>query len=188
MRFAVKVYLAVLGTVCFNCKNDKPINAVNLEQEVQLNTPEEKLFKEPLSTALLWASLPDKIDNYDKVLLQGSILEEGLHQVKARYQEKAEDETHIDLELTDGHGPMATAIKNTILLKLSKEYMENTADGYTRVYVRNGNKVYESQRNYNKTCIVEYVIDQRFCISMKASNLSVKALWKFADKLNLEKY
>lgn len=188
MGCAVKICLAVLGTVCFSCKNDKPLQTVEMEKEIKLKMPVEKLFKEPLSTAILWASLPDKINDYEKVPVQGSILEEGLHQVKARYQEKAEDETYIDLELTDGHGPMATAIKNTILLKLSKEYMENTAKGYTKVYVRNGTKVYESQRNYNKTCILEYVVDQRFCISMKGFNLSVKDLWKFADKLNLEKF
>lgn len=190
MRAIIQIILAFFAMALIACNEEKGVketysknvsprnssasseNEKTVAQNYKLYTGDELNY---------W--LPEKIMEYVK-MEPSTIGEEGFHHIEANYHYKSGYEKYITLEITNGQSDKELKVKKSITQKIEMNFAEDTEDGYTKVYNRKGVDVFEMQGNYNNSAKIEFIVDQRFYIRVRGTNLKAAEVWQLVDQLD----
>jgi|AntRauMFilla1563_2_1112583.scaffolds.fasta_scaffold08744_2 hypothetical protein len=104
----------------------------------------------------------------------------------ATYQEKGQAMEQISMEILDGAGPIGAVMLKSIAQKLTLDYEEQTDTGYSRIYEREGVRVWEKLDSSNQFVEIEYVTKGRFHFIFKGHQIEMEELWVFVRQVNQE--
>jgi len=74
----------------------------------------------------------------------------------------------------------------SISQKLTLDYEEQTDTGYSRIYEREGVRVWEKLDSSNQFVEIEYVTEGRFHFIFKGHQIEMEELWVFVRQVNQE--
>jgi len=174
----------------FNCKNDTTTESANSEVKVsstaaalnqKVNENAYQIKKHSWEELDEW--LPENILDYVKMnpSYKG---EKDFNHVEANYHYKGSYDHYITIELANGNSEKELKVKKSIAQKIQMNFAEDTEDGYTKVYNRNGMDVFEMQSNYKNSATIEFIVNQRFYVRVRGTNLKAAEVWQILDQLD----
>ena len=193
MKTFIQLLLLLFTIALTACKEEKGVkqtNAGNASPENKSSISENEMvvaqsFKTYSGNELNdW--LPEKILEYVK-MEPSTIGEEDFHHIEANYHYKAGYDKYITLEITNGHSDKDSKVKNSIAQKIEMNFAENSESGYTKVHNRKGVDVFEMQSDYKNSATLEFIVNQRFYIRARGTNLKADEVWEFIDQLDFNK-
>ncbi len=104
----------------------------------------------------------------------------------ATYQEAISSQKQVSIEVLDGAGSTGAVMLRSIIQKLAPDYEEQLASGYSRIYEREGVRVWEKFNNLYQTSEIEFVLDGRFHFIFKGYQIELEELWSFVKKTRTE--
>lgn len=190
MKKSIQLLLLLFTIVIMACKQEKEVKETNAEKASSENksTNSGNEMNVAQSYKIYTGNelndwLPEKILEYVK-MEPSTIGEEGFHHIEANYHYKSGYEKYITLEITNGQSDKDVKVKKSITQKIEMNFAENTEDGYTKVYNRKGVDVFEMQSNYNNSATLEFIVNQRFYVRVRGTNLKATEVGQFIDQLD----
>lgn len=193
MKIFTQILLLFFTIALMACKEEKGVketNSENSSSEHKSTISENEMtvsqsFKIYTGNELNdW--LPEKIEEYVK-MEPSTIGEEDFHHIAANYHYKSGYEKYITLEITNGQSDKDLKVKKSIAQKIQMNFVENTESGYTKVHNRKGLDVFEMQSNYNNSATLEFIVNQKFYVRVRGTNLKAAEVWQFIDQLDFNK-
>lgn len=189
MKTITQILFAFLSVALMSCKelgnkepNSKSTSTEN-KSEISVNEKTEAQNYKLYTGTELNDWLPEKIMEYVK-MEPSTIGEEGFHHIEANYHYKSGYEKYITLEITNGQSDKELKVKKSISQKIEMNFAEDTEDGYTKVYNRKGVDVFEMQGNYDNSATLEFIVNQRFYVRVRGTNLKAAEVWQLVDQLD----
>ena len=189
------VILITMGIACQK-KNNRPINTVNpLPSPNTENTckaadmPSAIELKSQILTSksVLKKLLPDKVGAYLKTrTLTGHKETLNISAIQATYQHWSETSNTILIDIMDGAGPVASILLSGSVQKLNLDFEDVNPDGFSRIFERNGQRVWEAENRTEEIAELEFIHAGRFLVSIKGNHLRHEELWVFADMLDFK--
>jgi hypothetical protein len=151
------------------------------------NTAEALDMQIPMSNEQLKKWIPEKVGEMEqrKILIghkQGMKMSGAI----ATYQEKGQDGRQISMEVLDGAGATGAVMLKSISQKLTLDYEEQTDTGYSRIYEREGVRVWEKLNFSDQFVEIEYVTEGRFHFIFKGHQILMEELWAFVREVRKE--
>lgn len=132
------------------------------------------------------AWLPSQYQDYQ--LDQDSFIEYGEDaRIAVTYRVPQDPKKSIYVEFLDGAGNLGPAVLALLNMKLEKEYEEKNAQGYIKVYTRNGVKVFQKEMLESGSSMLEYALQNRFYFIISGEKTNADELWRFAVSLDPNK-
>lgn len=101
----------------------------------------------------------------------------------ATYQNVENDEIQISMEVLDGAGATGSVMLKSILQKLILDYGEQMPSGYSRIYEREGIRVWEKADTDHHHSEIEFVLKNRYHFIFKGNQLEMEELWTFVKEV-----
>lgn len=138
----------------------------------------------PIEDIKAW--LPSQYKEYQ--LDKDSFVEYGEDaRIAVTYRVPQDPKKSIYVEFLDGAGNLGPAVLALLNMKLEKEYEERNAQGYIKVYKRNGVKVFQKEMLESGSSMLEYALQNRFYFIISGEKTNADELWGFADSLDPNK-
>jgi hypothetical protein len=99
------------------------------------------------------------------------------------YQEKGQEGKQISLEVLDGAGATGAVMLKAITQKLDIDYQEEMASGFSRIYERDGIRVWEKYNSKDHHSEIEFVLKERFHFIFKGHQIGMDELWAFVEEV-----
>ncbi|SMD44228.1 hypothetical protein SAMN00777080_2848 [Aquiflexum balticum DSM 16537] len=106
--------------------------------------------------------------------------------IKGTYSHQSDPSKQVVMEVLDGAGPVAAVLLSGSIQKLNLDFEELKADGYSRIYNKNGHRVWEVENTREEISELEFIHEGRFLVSLKGQHLRNEELWTFADYLDFK--
>jgi hypothetical protein len=194
-RISSVFFCFLLLVSCGKGRSAGPINNANPSKagfsdssENMLKNPSEALEAMiPMSNEQLKKWIPEKVGEMEqrKILIghkQGMKMSGAI----ATYQEKGQDGRQISMEVLDGAGATGAVMLMSISQKLILDYEEKTETGYSRIYERDGFRVWEKLNSIDQFVEIEYVTEGRFHFIFKGHQILMEELWAFVREVRDE--
>jgi len=194
-RISSVFFCLLLLFSCGKGRSAGPINNGNPSKtgfsdssENMLKNPSEALEALiPMSNEQLKNWIPKKVGEMEqrKILIghkQGMEMSGAI----ATYQEKGQDGRQISMEVLDGAGATGAVILMSISQKLALDYEEQMDTGYSRIYERDGFRVWEKLNSIDQFVEIEYVTEGRFHFIFKGHQILMEELWAFVREVRKE--
>jgi hypothetical protein len=134
----------------------------------------------PLSNDNIKTMLPEKVGLYSRTKLMSGHKESlGLTSAQAEYHLLPETEKAISIEILNGAGATGAVIIHAVQQKLMMDFEEKKTNGTSRIFTKGGNRVRETENNFEYFTEIEFVKEQRFHFLFRAHNLPASELWEF---------
>lgn len=141
----------------------------------------------PISNEQLKDWIPEKIgEMVQHKLLVGHKQSMGMSGAISTYHEEISEEQQVSMEVLDGAGAIGAVMLKSIIQKLVPDYEEQKANGYSRIYERDGLRVWEKFNTLDQTAEIEYVLDGRFHFIFKGHQIELDELWAFVREVKKE--
>jgi len=150
---------------------------------------ERLLATTPISNDKLKSILPESLLRYPrKSFSVGNQLMPGMAMGKADY--KDENENSISLSIIDGAGETGSAMVTLAKLGFARGFEEQTDRGYKKSTIINGYKALEEVKKDSYSDVVntkiDFIVANRFLISIKGESIPLDELKKAINELNLK--
>jgi hypothetical protein len=106
--------------------------------------------------------------------------------IKGTYSHQSDPSKQVVMEILDGAGPVASVLLSGSIQKLNLDFEELKDEGYSKIYKRNGHRVWEVENIREQTSELEFIHEGRFLVSLKGHHLRNEELWSFADYLDFK--
>lgn len=168
---------AVPSRVGFADSSEKPGFNPSNDLEIQIPMSNEQLKK--------W--IPEKVGEMEqRKLIIGHKQGMGMGGAIATYHEKELEGKQISMEVLDGAGPTGSVMLKSIHQKLMVDYYEQLNSGYSRIYEREGTRVWEKLSDEEHLVEIEFVLKCRYHFIFKGHGVDVKELWSFVRQVQKE--
>ncbi|WP_297334933.1 hypothetical protein [Algoriphagus sp.] len=182
------------GTACqrterFMDRIEPPVKVINESQSrrdsggnqtVTEGIPlEEKI---PISKEVLKSWVPETVGDYYRIqLLSGHREDSGIVSVLAEYQHRELRDLGVKVEIMDGAGQNGSILIQAAKDRLKLDIEENKGDKQTRIYLREGLRVRESENKSQQFSEIEFLDQNRYLFQIKGFGLSLSQLWDFSS-------
>lgn len=196
MKRISPIFLFVL--VLFSCgkgKNPDSIATVvpsragfaDSSEKLGFNPSNDLEIQIPMSNEQLKKWIPEKVgEMVQHKLLVGHKQSMGMSGAISTYFEEISEEQQVSMEVLDGAGATGAVMLKSIIQKLVPDYEEQKANGYSRIYEREGLRVWEKFNTLDQTAEIEYVLDGRFHFIFKGHQIELDELWAFVKEVKKE--
>jgi hypothetical protein len=134
----------------------------------------------PMSNEQLKEWIPEKIGEMEqRKLIIGHKQGMEMSGAVATYEDKGHKEKQISMEVLDGAGATGAVMLKSIIQKLILDYEEKMDSGYSKIYERDGIRVWEKLDSLDHYSEIEYVTDGRFHFIFKGHQIELDELWDF---------
>ncbi len=174
----------------FAACNEKESQTENksLDAIIETNTKVEENLKQATSKAndgqAIASWFPEKLMMYQLDSGTKEIGKGAQSWAKVTYKHPQDSQMNVNMEVWDGNGPAAMAVKNMIALSLGETGEESTTQMRRKVYERKGRTSAEREIYQNKQVNISFEVDGRFYTTLSSDNNSLETLWQMADLLD----
>ena len=105
----------------------------------------------------------------------------GIVSVLAEYQHDELKDWGIKVEIMDGAGQNGSILIQAAQDRLKLDIEENKSGVQTRIYLRDGLRVRESENRKQQFAEIEFVDQNRYLFQIKGFGLSLSQLWEFSS-------
>ncbi|MGM0946609.1 MAG: hypothetical protein ACQEW9_15640 [Bacteroidota bacterium] len=138
--------------------------------------------KIPISKEVLKSWVPETVGAYHRIqLLSGHREDSGIVSVLAEYQHRELKDLGVKVEIIDGAGQNGSILIQASQDRLRLDIEENKEGVQTRIYLRDGLKVRESENKSQQFAEIEFVDQNRYLFQIKGFGLSLSQLWEFSS-------
>lgn len=102
------------------------------------------------------------------------------------YQHPKDSNSDVMLEVWDGNGPAALAVKNMIAMAVEGTVEEKNSQLRRKVYLRKGRKSAEREIYESGQVNISFEVDGRFYTTLRSGKNTLPELWEMADLLNFD--
>ncbi|WP_425639181.1 hypothetical protein ACPUEN_05885 [Algoriphagus yeomjeoni] len=170
-------------------KIEAPVKVLNGSQNHRDSSGLEDLEEEislrneiPISKAVLKTWLPERVNNFERVqMLSGHRDQSGIISVLADYQIPDSSKVAVKVEILDGAGENGSLLIKASQERLNLDIEENKNGTVTRIYLRNGLRVRETENAAQNYSEIEFVDQSRFLFHLTGFGISIPQLWGFSD-------
>ncbi len=196
MKRISPVFLFVM--VLFSCgkgKNPNPIATVEPSRAGFADSSEKLGFypsndleiQIPMSNEQLKKWIPEKVGEMEQQkLIVGHKQAMEMSGAIATYQENGQEGKQISMEVLDGAGATGAVMLKSISQKLILDYKEKMSSGYSRIYEREGIRVWEKLNSDDHLSEIEFVLEERYHFIFKGHGIEMKELWAFVRQVRKE--
>jgi hypothetical protein len=157
------------------------------ENAVSSNTSEALEVQIPMSNEQLKEWIPEKVGEMEqRKLIIGHKQGMEMSGAVATYEDKGHKEKQISMEVLDGAGATGAVMLKSISQKLILDYEEKMETGYSKIYEREGIRVWEKLNSLDHHAEIEYVTDGRFHFIFKGHHIELDELWDFVREVKEE--
>ncbi|MFN3999035.1 hypothetical protein [Algoriphagus sp.] len=141
----------------------------------------------PMSNDKLSDWIPQKVGEMEqRKLIIGHKQGMGMSGAIATYHGTEQDDKQISFEVLDGAGATGSVMLKSINQKLNLDYNEKMSSGYSRIYDREGIRVWEKLNTEEHLSEIEFVMDKRYHFIFKGHGIEMKELWAFVRQVRIE--
>lgn len=153
-----------------------------------LKNPSEALEVQiPMSNEQLKNWIPVKVGEMEqRKLIVGHKQGMEMSGAVATYEDMGHKEKQISMEVLDGAGATGAVMLKSISQKLILDYEEKMDTGHSKIYEREGIRVWEKLNSLDHYAEIEYVIDGRFHFIFKGHQIELDELWDFVREVKKE--
>lgn len=138
--------------------------------------------KVPISREVLKTWVPETVGDFYRIqLLSGHREDSGIMSVLAEYQHRELNELSVKVEILDGAGQNGSILIQAAQDRLKLDIEENNEGVQSRIYLRDGLRVRESENISQKFAEIEFVDQNRYLFHIKGFGLSLSQLWEFSS-------
>ena len=101
----------------------------------------------------------------------------------ATYHEIGQEGKQVSMEVLDGAGPTGAVMLSSISQKLNLDYEEQMPSGYSKIYDREGIRVWEQLNSDEHHVQIEFVLKERFHFIFKGHQIELDELWDFVREV-----
>jgi hypothetical protein len=189
MKRISPIFLFIL--VLFSCgkgKNPNPIATVvpsragfaDSSEKLGFNPSNDLEIQIPMSNEQLKKWIPEKVGEMEqRKLIVGHKQGMEMSGAIATYQENGQEGKQISMEVLDGAGPTGSVMLKSIKQKLIIDYDEEMNFGFSRIYEREGTRVWEKSNSEEQLAEIEFVLDGRYHFIFKGHQIELDELWVF---------
>lgn len=176
--------LVILGVSCQK-KESSQKAAVEKSRETSPLSTQDLASIIPVTREQLKNWIPNQIGEYkiNKTVI-GYKESVEMSAIKGTYRHLSNPTKQVIMEILDGAGPVASVLLSGSIQKLNLDFEELNDDGYSRIYKRNGQRVWEVENKREEMSELEFIHNGRFLVSLKGHHLQNEELWSFADYLD----
>lgn len=146
--------------------------------------PEGLEIQIPMSNEQLKNWIPEKVGQMEqRKLIIGHKQGMEMSGAVATYEDKGHKEKQISMEVLDGAGATGAVMLKSISQKLILDYEEKMDTGHSKIYEREGIRVWEKVNSLDHYAEIEYVIDGRFHFIFKGHQIGIDELWAFVKEV-----
>jgi hypothetical protein len=144
------------------------------------NTSEPLELQIPMSNEQLKNWIPQKVGAMvQRKLIVGHKQGMEMSGAIATYQQIGQDTVQISLEVLDGAGATGAVMLKSITQKLKVDYQEEMNTGQSRIYEREGIRVWEKFNIKDHHSEIEFVLKERYHFIFKGHQIKLDELWVF---------
>lgn len=141
----------------------------------------------PMSNEQMKEWIPEKVGDLEqRKLIVGHKKGMGMSGAISTYSEKISEGRQVSMEVLDGAGATGAVMINSIIQKLMPDYEEKKANGYSKIYEREGMRVWEKLNLSDDYAEIEFVSRGRFHFIFKGYQISLEELWVFIAEVKEE--
>lgn len=141
----------------------------------------------PISNEQLKVWIPEKIgDMAQHKLVVGHKLAMGMSGAISTYAKENDKERQISMEVLDGAGTTGAVMIQSIIQKLEPDYEERFTNGFSKIYMRAGVRVWEKQNIDEEFTEIQFVWKNRFHFTFKGHQIELDELWIFVSEVMKE--
>jgi hypothetical protein len=193
MKRISPIFLFVL--VLFSCgkgKNPNPIATVvpsragfaDSSEKLGFNPSNDLEIQIPMSNEQLKKWIPEKVGEMEqRKLIVGHKQGMEMSGAIATYQENGQEGKQISMEVLDGAGPTGSVMLKSIKQKLIIDYDEEMNSGFSRIYERDGTRVWEKVDTDHHHSEIEFVLKNRYHFIFKGNQIEMEELWTFVKEV-----
>jgi hypothetical protein len=154
------------------------------ENAVSSNTSEALEVQIPMSNEQLKEWIPEKIGEMEqRKLIIGHKQGMEMSGAIATYQDIGHSDKQVSMEVLDGAGATGAVMLKSISQKLILDYEEKMDTGYSKIYERDGVRVWERFNSLDHSADIEYVTRGRFHFIFKGHQIQMEELWAFVTEV-----
>lgn len=151
-------------------------------EKLGLNPTKGLEIQIPMSKEQLKNWIPEKVGRMEqRKLIVGHKHGMEMSGAIATFQEQGGKQ--ISLEVLDGAGATGAVMLKAITQKLDIDYQEEMASGYSRIYEREGIRVWEKYNSKDHYSEIEFVLQERYHFSFKGNQIGMEELWTFVKEV-----
>ncbi len=156
-------------------------------EKLELNPTTGLEVQIPMSNEQLKKWIPEKVGRMEqRKLIVGHKQGMEMSGVLATYQEEGSSGKQISLEVLDGAGATGAVMLKSIAQKLEVDYNEKMNSGYSRIYEREGIRVWEKFNSEEHLSEIEFVLQDRYHFIFKGYGIEMNELWIFVRQVRKE--
>lgn len=138
----------------------------------------------PMSNEQLKNWIPEKVGKMEqRKLIVGHKQGMEMSGAIATYKKDGHEEMQISMEVLDGAGATGSVMLKSIKQKLIIDYNEEMDSGFSRIYEREGTRVWEKVDTENHHSEIEFVLKERYHFIFKANQVGMEELWVFVNEV-----
>ncbi|TXE11087.1 hypothetical protein [Algoriphagus aquimarinus] len=99
------------------------------------------------------------------------------------YQEIGQEGKQVSMEVLDGAGATAAVMLSSISQKLNLDYEEQLPSGYSKIYEREGLRIWEKSNSEEHHVEIEFVLKERFHFIFKGYQIQMDEFWAFVKEV-----
>ncbi len=127
---------------------------------------------------------PEKLMQYNLDKDTKDIGEGVQSRARVNYNHPEDKNGNVVIEVWDGNGPMALAVKNMIAVAVDGTGEEKNSQLRSKVYLRKGRKSAEREIYESGQVNIAFEVDGRFYVTMRSAKNTLEDLWQMADLLD----
>lgn len=127
---------------------------------------------------------PEKLMQYKLDKDTKDIGEGAQSRARVNYNNPEDKNRNVVIEVWDGNGPAALAVKNMIAIAVEVPGEEKNSQLRRNVYVRKGRKSAEREIYESGQVNIAFEVDGRFYVTIRSAKNTLEDLWRMADLLD----
>jgi hypothetical protein len=187
--FKIQALIALFLILGISCQKNESSQNATVEKSgksTQLSTQDLASII-PITREKLKNWIPNQIGDYKIIKTVIGYKESvDMSAIKGTYSHRSDPSKQVVMEVLDGAGPVASVLLSGSIQKLNLDFEELKADGYSRIYNKNGHRVWEVENTREEISELEFIHEGRFLVSLKGQRLRNEELWTFADYLDFK--
>lgn len=200
-RFPTGFIYVLLSLGMISCKNQNsnvmdPIltTPVNSRSEIQDSSGKETetistelALHIPLSNEELKKWIPEKVgEMWQSKIIVGHKQGIGMSGAISTYEEIGKSGKRVSMEVLDGAGATGSVMIRSVEQKLMPDYEEKRTNGYSKIYEREGVRVWEKCNSQEQFTEIEFVYESRYHFIFRGHQLQPEELWAFVKKVKAQ--
>lgn len=184
--FTMVILLGILG-----CKEKEvKISNSTLDKVIETNVNIKENVRQATSKGNDGQAIanwfPEKLLQYNLDKATKDFGEGAQSRARVDYTHPEDKSKNITIEVWDGNGPAALAVKNMIAMAVEATGEEKNSQLRSKVYLRKGRKSAEREIYESGQVNIGFEVDGRFYTTLRSGKNTLQELWEMADLLDFE--